>query len=83
MNNLLTKDLEVNSLEIVSDINEEKYESDMRNFKLIIEYQNKKVEKEFQYDAKLDEVNYPEVMISVVGDMMADNLEEVLEELIK
>lgn len=74
---------EQRQLDSQSGVNDPVYEPDMRNFKVTIEYNGKKIDRVYQYDANEDLDSNNTVMVSVVGDMMADSLEDMLETITK
>lgn len=66
---------------IVDDLNAmPQYEPDNHNFKVTIEYNGKQITREYQYDANADMDGKKVIMISVVGDMIADSLEDIITE---
>lgn len=76
-------DLEQIDLDRMSGADEPIYEPDMHQFRVTIEYNDRKIQREYQYDANDDLDAKRTVMVSVVGDMIADGLEDMLETITK
>lgn len=71
-------------IDIVDEMNTEPfYEPDMRDFKVSIEYKGRVIERKFQYDNNLEQLDDNEMMVSTMGDVIADNLEDMLNEVTK
>lgn len=79
-NKISLEQMEINDRDKQSGADDPIYEPDNHNFKVTIEYNDNKITREYQYDANADMDGKKVIMISVVGDMIADSLEDIITE---
>ncbi len=69
-------------IDVVDNINAEP-DTEQNTFLVTIEHNGKKIEREFIYAIDDEDMKSKVVMVSIIGDRIADSLEDMLEEITK